>query len=170
MDVISQSVLRRQLSAAIDMLESAIQRCPEDLWSGRLWRADATGAGSSAFWYIAYHTLFWLDFYLSDSSEGFAPPEPFSLSELDPCGTLPDRQYKREELLSYLSHCRRKCEREISDLTPVSASRLCSFPWLELTYGELLLDNMRHVQEHAAQLSMYLGQEAGMSANWVSGR
>jgi hypothetical protein len=125
--------------------------------------------GAPEFWYIAYHTLFWLDFYLSGSAAGFTPPAPFSLSEMDPSGILPDRQYAREELLSYVAHCRRKCLREVSELTTESARRLCSFPWLELTYAELLLDNMRHVQEHAAQLSMYLGQQVGMSAKWVSG-
>jgi hypothetical protein len=35
-------------------------------------------------------------------------------------------------------------------------------------FGELLLYNLRHVQEHAAQLHMFLGQQAGKSTQWVS--
>jgi len=30
------------------------------------------------------------------------------------------------------------------------------FPWGELCFAELLIDNMRHVQEHGAQLRMFL--------------
>ena len=44
----------------------------------------------------------------------------------------------------------------------------CRFPWGELPFAELLLYNLRHVQEHAAQLRMFLGQQAGKSAKWVS--
>jgi hypothetical protein len=32
-------------------------------------------------------------------------------------------------------------------------------------YGELMLYTMRHVQEHAAQLHLFLGQQAQQSAN-----
>jgi hypothetical protein len=42
---------------------------------------------------------------------------------------------------------------------------MCRFAWGELTFGELQLYNLRHVQEHAAQLSLFLGQQAGTSTN-----
>jgi|WetSurMetagenome_2_1015567.scaffolds.fasta_scaffold410967_2 hypothetical protein len=45
---------------------------------------------------------------------------------------------------------------------------LCRFPWGELPFAELLLYNLRHVQEHAAQLRMFLGQQVGKSAKWAS--
>ncbi len=54
-------------------------------------------------------------------------------------------------------------------MTLEQAIRLCSFPWGELPFAELLLDNLRHVQEHGAQLRMFLGQQAGKSARWISG-
>ena len=37
-----------------------------------------------------------------------------------------------------------------------------------MSVAELLLYNMRHVQEHAAQLSLFLGQRAGSAPGWVS--
>jgi hypothetical protein len=148
------------------MLESALVACPEALWSARLWGGERPEL--SEFWYIGYHTLFWLDLYLSGSVEGFAPPAPFTLDELDPAGLLPDRQYTREELLSYLDHGRRKCHASIDALTDENARRLCTVAWGEVAYFELLLDNMRHVQEHAAQLNLFLGQQRGAEAVWVS--
>jgi hypothetical protein len=47
---------------------------------------------------------------------------------------------------------------------------LCDFPWMQgrISFAELFLDNMRHVQEYGAQLNMFLGQQAGVSARWVT--
>jgi hypothetical protein len=79
------------------------------------------------------------------------------------------RTYTREELLGYLESCRRKCEDTIFALSNEDANRLCRFAWGEVPFGELLLYTLRHVQEHAAHLSLFLGQQAGKSAGWVSG-
>jgi lincosamide nucleotidyltransferase A/C/D/E len=167
MNPIWRSILWRQLGAAIDMLENAIKRCPEDLWAAHLWR-DEQRPELAELWYVAYHTLFWLDLYLSGAVEGFAPPAPFTLDELDPAGLLPPRRYTQAELLAYLTHCRRKGRAILFGLTDEQALRRCTFPWGELYYGELLLDTMRHVQEHGAQLAMFLGQRTGAAARWVA--
>ena len=122
----------------------------------------------SEFWYVAYHTLFWLDLYLSGAVEGFAPPAPFTLDELDPAGLLPDRVYTKDELLAYLDHSRQKCQTTIESLTEERAAQRCKFAWGEVSFAELLLDNMRHVQEHAAQLNLILGQKIASSPRWVA--
>ena len=36
------------------------------------------------------------------------------------------------------------------------AYRLCWFSWGELSFAEIQLYNLRHVQEHSAQLGTYL--------------
>jgi hypothetical protein len=35
-------------------------------------------------------------------------------------------------------------------------------------FGDLLLYNMRHVQEHASQLNLILGQTYGSAPGWVA--
>ena len=70
-----RAVLWQQFGAAIDMLENALVACPDELWSDRSQRPE--------FWYVVYHTLFFLDLYQSGSVEGFTPPAPFTLDELD---------------------------------------------------------------------------------------
>ena len=112
--------------------------------------------------------LFWLDLYLTGAEEGFAPPEPFDLVEMQPNEQLP-RTYTREELLRYLDYCRLKCQQTISALSSEEAARLCRFGWGEVSFAELQLYNLRHVQEHGAQLRLFLGQQAGKSARWISG-
>lgn len=168
MDTSWKTALWHQFGAAIDMLDNAVRACPDELWRVPLWDDQPEQASSSEFWYIVYHTLFWLDLYLTGSMEGFAPPAPFTLDELDPAGLLPDRVYAKEELQLYLEHCRAKCRTVIESLTDEQAWRLCRFGWGEVSFAELLLDNMRHVQEHAAQLSLVLGQKARFDPRWVA--
>jgi hypothetical protein len=170
MDVIWKTVLWSQFGATIEMFENAMRACPEELWTAPMWNDPTMPPGFSEFWYIAYHTLFYLDLYLSGSVEGFIPPAPYNLDELDPAGLLPERTYTRDELRSYLEHCRLKCRGVIEQLTDAQAERVCKFSWAKdgLSFVELLVDNMRHVQEHGAQLNMLLGQSAGISTGWVA--
>jgi len=120
MDRMWREILWRQFGAAIEMLEDALRACPDQLWGARLWGGDR--ADLSEFWYVGYHTLFWLDLYLSGPVEGFAPPPPFTLDELDPAGLVPERRYAADELLAYLDHGRRKCRAVIEALTDEKAA------------------------------------------------
>ena len=167
MTIIDNEMLWRQYKVAIDLLGDALRNCPAELWEKRLWEDQPdqwVAAGFSTFWYLGYHALFWVDLYLTGAEEGFAPPEPFDIIEMEAGEVLP-RTYTREELLRYLEHCRQRCQETISNMTVEQAYRLCHFAWGELPFAELQLYSMRHVQEHAAQLHLFLGQQAGKSTN-----
>ncbi|MEI7844181.1 MAG: DinB family protein [Chloroflexota bacterium] len=168
MDKFLQKGFWHQFGAAIDMLDNALLACPEEFWEASLWNDPEMGPKFSKFWYVAYHTLFWLDLYLTGFVENFMPPSPFSLDELDPSGLLPERVYSHLELRNFLSFCRNKCFKIIISLSEERSKELCKFPWGELSFFELLLDNMRHIQEHGAQLNMFLGQQNGISNRWVA--
>jgi len=174
MDPLWKTALWQQFGATIDMLENALLACPDTLWHGRLWGDPSDPSlppGLAAFWYITYHTLFWLDLHLTGSFEGFAPPAPFTLDELDPAGVLPERPYTREELHAYLVHLRKRCQTTIAELSDEKAHHQVDFPFRKpMSYLELLLYSMRHVQEHAAQLSLFLGQHAipDEALDWVA--
>ena len=58
-----QTIIGRQFAAAIQMLRSAVQACPDDIWDDH--------AHGTPFWHLAYHALFYADFYLSDDAETF---------------------------------------------------------------------------------------------------
>jgi len=165
MELIWKTSLWQQFGAAIDMLDNALTACPDELWQATLWSDEPSGYAE--FWYLSYHTLFWLDLYLSGTVEGFAPPAPFTLDELTATG-FPARVYSKVELRRYLIHCRHKCESTIMALTPERAAQRCTFGQREMTFAEFLLYTMRHVQEHAAQLSLLLGQQQGIAAGWVA--
>lgn len=159
MDDTWRTILGQQFGASIEMLENALRACPDELWGDRSQKPE--------YWYLVYHTLFWLDLYLSGSVEGFTPPAPFTLDELDPAGRLPERVYAKDELQIYLEQCREKCQTEIAALTEEKARRRSVFRWGEVSFSELLLYNMRHVQHHAAQLNLILRQQIDSAPGWV---
>ncbi|MFH0989620.1 MAG: DinB family protein [bacterium] len=164
MDNTWKGIIWQQFGAAIDMLENAVDACPDNLWGDRSQKPE--------FWYTVFHTLFYLDLYLSESDKGFSPPPPFNLDEMDPAGILPDRVYTKEELLAYLNHGRDKCRRTINALTDDQLSMRCGFEWLDLSVIEMHLYNMRHVQHHAAPPGGYADRSciaAGMYRPAASG-
>jgi uncharacterized damage-inducible protein DinB len=155
-----RSAIRQQFHAAIDMLDNAIKACPDSVWSGQ---------GRGAFWYIAFHVLFFLDLYLSSEDESrFHPPSPFGLTELDDVVVVPEPAYSKDELLVYLEHCRRKLDTVMAGMTEAWAGEPCPFDYRAMSNGELLLYNMRHVQHHAAQLNLRLRQTTDSAPDWVS--
>ena len=157
-----------QFGAAIDMLENAIAACPDEIWSDPSRRPEWVKNDIVGYWYLVFHTLFWLDYYLSDVAKGFTPPPPFTLDELDPAGLLPDRPYTKRELQTYLEHGRRKCYEVIEALDEKRAFQSKTSTQPSLSVAELLLYNLRHVQHHTAQLNLILRQKTDSAPSWVS--
>ena len=154
-----RSVIRRQFDAALDMLGNAIDACPDSVWFS---------SGRHTFWYLAFHALFWTDFYLfGEDRLRFHPPPPFSLTEFEE-GILPERAYSKDELLAYVKHCRKRLNAVVAAMTESWAANSCPLPYREMSNGELLLYNLRHVQHHAAQLNMLLRQKTDSAPAWVS--
>lgn len=156
-----RTIIRQQFGAAIDMLDNAMVACPEDVWNGRTLRPE------TEVWYLVFHTLFWLDLYLSDSVEGFAPPAPFTLDELDPAGLLPERAYTKDELRTYLEYGRKKCRATIEALTDEKAHTRFKIGSMDISVAELHLYSMRHVQHAAAQINLILRQTTDGAPRWV---
>jgi hypothetical protein len=163
-----KTIIWQQFGAAIEELDNALRACPDDLWRARLYDTGSRRAEFSEFWYLVYHALFWLDLYLTGAEEGFVPSPPFTLIEQDEDGPLPERPYTQDELQTYLDACRQRCQATIAGLTDEAAQRRCRFGWGEVRFAELLLYTMRHVQGHASQLNLLLGQKTGSAPDWVA--
>lgn len=146
--------LWKQFGAALDMLENALKKCPDSLWDN-----------DNKFWYNAYHCLFFTDYDLTTDPENFHPPEPYTMSEMDPSGIMPDRTYTKEELIAYIGHSREKARKlimqDIADMRWNNGRRNYSMI-------EHLLHSMRHVQHHTGQLNMLLGKVDHDLPVWVS--
>ncbi|MBK8778513.1 MAG: DinB family protein [Saprospiraceae bacterium] len=156
MDTTLKEILWRQFGASIDMMKNAIAFCPLHFWDT-----------DKQFWYIAYHSVFFLDYYLTMNPVGFAPPSPFSLSEFE--DRMPERTYTKDEVMNYLQFCRNKCHDFISSMTDEIAKSNWTNESKTMSYNviEILLYNMRHVQHHSAQLNLLLRQGINDAPDWI---
>ncbi len=161
MDAALKHSIWLQYGAALDTLEDALNLCPDHLWTTALW-PDSDDARYGQFWYIAYHTLSWTDLFLGGSYEDFRPPAPFVR------GNLPDQPYTKDQIYTYLRECREKAQAILEGLTDETAYRLFILEWIQAPYIEMQIYAMRHIQEHAAQLNMVLGQHGVTGQDWVA--
>jgi hypothetical protein len=58
------TILIAQFEAALCMLDECVRRCPPEHFDGKI--------GNDTFRQVAYHTLFYADFYLSPGEAAFA--------------------------------------------------------------------------------------------------
>lgn len=171
MDNYWQTVIGRQFAAAIQMLRAAVGACPDDLWDER---ADGT-----PFWHLAYHALFYTDFYLSDDPNSFQARDfhldnanflPGDYLEYGGVVVTPEKAFTRAQLLGYADYCLRKSDEVFNRLTEKRALKRCGVPWYELNVGEFLLNNLRHTQHHTGQLIILLRRRAGIGIDWLGSR
>ena len=170
-----QQGLWKQFGASIGMFKNAVTLCPEETWNTNKY-----------FFYITYHCLVFLDYYLTIPPINYAAQLPFTIAasadEIDKEAIddiVPDRKYSKAELLQCLELAREKCRNLIAGLTqeqligpwrPASAlpDDLVAGAVLDYSVLEILLYNMRHVQHHTAQLNVLLRREINDAAAWIA--
>ena len=142
-----RQILTGQFEASLAMLNQCIEACPPEHWEGKI--------AQSTFRWVAYHTLFFCDLYLSPSSKAFEVRDLHRRGgdEREPveCAGLP-----KDDTLAYVPICRQKMLKSIAAETQESLAGPSGFSWYKVTRGELHLINIRHIQHHTGQLSAYL--------------
>jgi hypothetical protein len=153
-----------QFEAALAMLKRCVERCPEELWESKV--AELTVRQ------VAYHTLFFVDFYLTASEDVFELRDLHHLGgdEREP---LISPGLGREATLEYLAICHEKLHMTMAGESEVSLCGSSGFAWCKFTRAEIHLYNLRHVQHHAGQLSGHLrrlvpGCRGQSELRWIS--
>ena len=155
-----RTMLASQFQAALSMLNDCIDRCPLEHWDGRIARYP--------FWQVAYHTLCYADLYLSPGRASFElRPDlhPAGWSEFN--DEYPSRRFEQPELAGYIATCRDKAVATLAAETPETLAAGSGFDWLPFSRGEVHVYNIRHIQHHAAHLSLRLRIDAGVEIPWV---
>ena len=154
-----------QFEAALCMLGRAIDACPESHWQCRL--------VGLTFDQAAFHTLFFTDLYLGPDVEAirtqtFHQQHAGFFRDYEEFEDRPQsHHYDRPTTTAYLGHCREKAAAVLAAETEESLAARCGFECLDLSRAELHLYNLRHIQHHAAQLSLKLRMDTGDGVRWV---
>jgi hypothetical protein len=143
-----KTVLKGQFEAALCMLNLCVQKCPPDYWEGKI--------ANDTFRQVAYHTLFFVDLYLSPDEHAFKLRELHDRGGDERFSTAVSPGLTKGDTLSYLTICRQKMLDTLAAETAESLERDSGFGRLAFSRGELHLYNIRHVQHHTGQLSAYL--------------
>lgn len=160
-----QESLWRQFGASIDMLIHVISTCPDNYF-----------ATNRRFYYIAFHSTIFLDYYSTIPPKDFSPllsftqKEPEERPEEAIDDLIPDQIYSKQEMVAYLTQSREKCKQLIYALTDEKLNERFTegdepndmdYPILEI-----VLYNLRHTQHHTAQLNMLLRQDMDKHMEW----
>src|SRR4029453_1821092 len=164
----------QQFGAPIDMFDNTLAACPNELWTGRLWSEEEgpdVPPRWGEFWTVAAHAIRWLERYL------LAVPED-AFGSLETSTTLTpfpedNEPQTKSTVRDCLAELRGRCRATLTELTADQAQRpITVYDWIgtDVTFVELQLYNMRHVQEHAAQLALFLGQHGvpDEQLDWVA--
>jgi len=153
-----KTILTGQFEAALCMLNDCVRKCPQEHWEGKI--------ANDTFRQIAYHTLFFVDLYLSPNEEAFTLRDVHLRGGDERSSTAPSSGLTKDETLSYLAICRQKALETLAAETPESLQCESGFSRLPFSRGELHLSNVRHVQHHTGQLSAYLRRIVEDGQRW----
>jgi hypothetical protein len=142
-----QRIIAAQYDAALCMLRQCLEACPPEHWEGKV--------ASGKFRWVAYHTLFFTDYYLSPSEQEFALRDVHQRGG-DERGSEACPGLDQHDALAYLATCRAKMQQVLAGETRESLEGPSGFVYRRFSRGELHLYNIRHIQHHTGQLSAYL--------------
>jgi len=164
MTISMADTLMKQYRAPLEMLERAIDLCPDSLWYSTEYH--------NRFWHIAYHALFYTNLYLHPCEAdvvhwskhrlnynflGALPFPPFEKPKIE-------TPYEKVDLLECLDICRNAVAGRVPALDFEAPS---GFDWIPLNKLELQLYNIRHLQHHTGQLADRLRNAANIGVPWV---
>ena len=161
-------LLAHQYEASLSTLNLCVARCPEQCWNECVakWKFCQT----------AFHATFFTDLYLqpSDDVEAFKR-QPFHVqykAVFRDYEELEDRPpvllYDKTFVLSYVQHVRHKAREAVARESADVLAGPSGFHWRDCSRAELHVYNIRHIQHHAAQLSLRLRLDANIDIPWVS--
>lgn len=145
-------ILVGQYEAALCMLNECVRLCPPPHWEGRI--------ANDTFRQVAYHTLFYVDYYLSPSEDAFTLRD-FNQRGGDERSPLLSPGLSQDDTLAYLAVCRRKAVETIAAETRESLEGPSGFARRPFSRGELYIYTIRHVQHHTGGISAYLRRIEG---------
>jgi hypothetical protein len=156
--------LALQFEAAFCTISACIKAAPAAAWNAPV--------GNLAFCQVAFHVLFFADLYLGTDEESlrgqqFHLDNQASFRDYEELEDRPQQLlYERPFIEAYLGHCRKKAAQTIAAETAGTLSGPSGFKRRSFSRAEHHLNNLRHLQHHAAQLSLRLRIDFGIEIPW----
>lgn len=162
-----RTILKSQYRSSLIMLKGAIEPCPDELWHDE--------KPTNCFWQIAYHSLFFAQFYAQVDEASFQPwsghqhkvqyPDAIPGPEIEGSDLpLIAAPYSKSEVLAYWTFCETNIDQWL-DLLDLNSSE-SGFSWYKVSKLEHQIINIRHIQHGAAQLADRLRSHSNIGVAW----
>ena len=158
-------LIANQYEASLCTVEHCVERCPDACWNVRI--------AKYPFSQVAFHTLFFADYYLSQNSTAFRqqPLHEENQELFADYEQLHDQEpravYSRQQIQRYGQFCRSKALVVIAEETENSLCAAANFERRNFSRAELHVYNIRHIQHHAAQLILRLRIDTNVDVPWI---
>ncbi|MBY9012972.1 MAG: DinB family protein [Candidatus Lokiarchaeota archaeon] len=157
------NAINEQYGAAIAMMKKNIKSCPKEVWDDR--------ASGPPFWQVAYHVMWYLDWYLSDSKEARESFKSKFGEELSQdLNKAPEIALTQTQLLDYLSDIKEKAKIRFENITTDELLQPSIFEWHGNSVLSSLIYNLRHLMLHIGALNLRLHSKGVKLENWVSSK
>ena len=155
--------IKEQYGAAIAMLKKNLKSCPKEVWEDR--------TNGPSFWQVAYHVMWYFDWYLSDSKETRESfKSKFGKDPLQDLNKVPEKTLTSDQLLEYLSDLKEKTKKRFENLTSEELQQSSVFEWHGNSVLSSLIYNLRHLMLHIGALNLRLHSKGVKLENWVSSK
>lgn len=163
-----KELLAHQYEASLSTLNLCVARCPDTIWNASV--------ANWMFCQTAFHAVFCADLYLQQSDDvAVFKHQPFHVEHREDFRDyeeLEDRPqvllYEKPFVLGYLQQVRYKAQETIARESAEVLAGPSGFHWRKCSRAELHVYNIRHIQHHAAQISLRLRLDANIDIPWVS--
>ncbi len=155
--------ISEQYGAAIAMLKKNLKSCPKEVWDDR--------TSGPPFWHVAYHVMWYFDWYLSDSKEARESfKSKFGDEVSQELNKAPEITLTATQLLDYLSDLKEKTKNRFENITSDELLQSSVFEWHGNSVLSSLIYNLRHLMLHIGALNLRLHSKGVKLENWVSSK
>ena len=150
-----------QYGKAAAMMEECINLYDDTLWTDRSYQNPA--------WQVCYHGLFYTNIYLSPSESAIRKwsgerEDYHDLRKIpSSAGYVFDKTYTHGEMADFLNHIREFLPVYMESFEPEEP---CWPSWYNQNQLEFHMTNLRHFQQHTAELLERLNNRSPVSYQW----
>ncbi|MEO8540749.1 MAG: DinB family protein [bacterium] len=177
--------LGHSFEQALDLLTSAIDDCPAELWESSMWPvpepqpdhqflgqdwnpvtdpelrtvlAERWVSRRSTPWSVAWHALEVLDYDLNGELGPWTPPIPFAGHPHWRDLTNLSAAWTKEDLLGYVNYCRQQLRDTLANITDEAAATPlpATHRYAGQPHAQIISALVGHTTEHAAQIRQFI--------------
>jgi hypothetical protein len=155
--------MREQFFSCYQMLETLVEVCPHEVWLGVF--------SGVPFWYQVYHTVYFVDYWFREDSEGTSFPSMHFDPRIPPEfeWDLPeDAMISLDTMREYLRIIREKLNRVFANMTDADLSHPVFTQEAEVTLLDAIFSQTRHIMYNIGYCNGILRERNLEEADWYA--